>query len=76
MATIQESRVSRLRAARELQGHSLRATARAADIDPGQLSLIERGRRRPSVDQLLRLARVLELRDVVKVLELFVEERP
>lgn len=58
----------RLRTARETQGRGLRAVAREAGVDPGQLSRIERSLERPSTRTLLRLARVLNLRDLEKAL--------
>jgi transcriptional regulator with XRE-family HTH domain len=62
---------TRLRAVREAQGRGLRATGREARIDPSRLSKIERGLQRNTVGELVRLGRVLELRDLVRTLELF-----
>lgn len=58
-----DAHVSHLRALREMQGRTLRATARAAGISPGYLSVIENGKAAPSVRVLGRLARVLGLRE-------------
>jgi transcriptional regulator with XRE-family HTH domain len=71
-SSVQNPRVGRLRAVREAQGRSLRAVAREAGLDPGQLSRIERGEQRASVDQLISIGRVLGLRDLTR-LDLFRE---
>jgi transcriptional regulator with XRE-family HTH domain len=57
-----------LRSAREAQGLSLRQIARMAEIDPAQLSRIERGQANPSINSLSRLARVLGLKDLGRLL--------
>lgn len=64
----------RLRAVREVQRKSLRATARDAGVAPSYLSRVERGLQTPSIDVLMRLGRVLGLDDLVETVELFVEE--
>ena len=69
---VQKARVGRLRAVQEAQGKSLQSVAAEAGLDPGQLSRIERGEQRASVDQLISLGRVLGLRDLVR-LDLFRE---
>jgi transcriptional regulator with XRE-family HTH domain len=61
----------RLRTARLLAGKSIRQVAIEAGVDRGQLSRVERGLQKPSVTFLLKIGRTLELRDLVKVLELF-----
>jgi transcriptional regulator with XRE-family HTH domain len=61
------------RAAREARGLSLRQTARLADIDPAQLSRVERGQSRLSVASMLRLAHVLRLRGLVRQLDRFAQ---
>lgn len=71
-SAVQRQRVGRLRAVREAQGRSLRSVAREAGLDPGQLSRIERGEQRASVDQLISIGRVLGLRDLAR-LDLFRE---
>jgi transcriptional regulator with XRE-family HTH domain len=58
-----------LRAVRQAQGKSLRSTARAAGIDPAHLSRVERGQKGLSVEALKRLADVLGLRDLSRLLE-------
>lgn len=63
-----------LRAVREARGLGLRETANRAQIDPGHLSRVERGTRMLSFDALLRLARVLELRELERMLQLYVGE--
>jgi len=65
---------TRLRRVRRDQGRGLRELAREAQIDPGQLSRIERRLERPSPQVLLRLARHLGLRDIDKVLSEFYED--
>jgi transcriptional regulator with XRE-family HTH domain len=65
---------ARLRAIREGQGKGLRATAREAKIDPANLSRIERGLQRPSLEALVRIGRALGLRNLVDTIGLFVEE--
>jgi transcriptional regulator with XRE-family HTH domain len=57
-----------LRGAREARGLGLREAARLAGIDPSQLSKVERGQVSLSVDALARLAAVLELRELTKLL--------
>jgi transcriptional regulator with XRE-family HTH domain len=57
-----------LRTVREAQGLGLNETARAAGIDPAHLSRIERGRAGLTVPTLARLARVLELRQLERLL--------
>lgn len=58
-----------LRAVRRAHGLTLRATATRAGIDPGYLSKVERGQKGLSVNSLHRLAVVLELRDLARLLE-------
>lgn len=62
---------SRIRAVRESQGRSLREVARLAEVDVGQLSKIETGKQKPSVRTMVKVARVLGLRDLVRTLELW-----
>ena len=62
-----------LRAVRLARGLGLRKTAELAGIDPAHLSRVERGRARLSVDSLARLARVLELRELAKLLDPYTE---
>src|SRR5258708_1016000 len=57
-----------LRAVREAHGLSLRETARRAQIDPAHLSRVERGERQLSVDSLGRLAEVLNLPELARLL--------
>ena len=61
--------VSHLRAVRQAQGLSLRETARRAEIDISHLSRIERGQASVSLEALARLAKVLGLRDLSRLLE-------
>lgn len=62
------SRSSPLRAIREGQGRTLERVAAEADIDVGYLSKIERGLATPSVQVLYRLASVLEIRELSRLL--------
>lgn len=57
-----------LRRVRVAQGRSLRDTARRAGIDPAHLSRVERGTKHLSVDALYRLAVVLELQELQRLL--------
>lgn len=66
----------RLRAVRELKGLGLSEVARRADIDPAHLSRIERGMAQPSLSTLYRLADVLGLDELARVLRPHVEGRP
>jgi transcriptional regulator with XRE-family HTH domain len=66
---------SRLRAVREAQGLGLRETARRAGIDPAHLSRVESGRGGLSIESLERLARVLGLDELAKLLRPHVEDR-
>jgi transcriptional regulator with XRE-family HTH domain len=62
-----------LRAVRVAQGLGLREAARLAAIDPAHLSRAERGESRLSLAALARLAAVLELRDLAKLLAPYTE---
>lgn len=57
-----------LRAVRTAQGRSLRETAKAAGIDAAHLSRVERGTAHLSVEALHRLAGVLELRELQRLI--------
>jgi transcriptional regulator with XRE-family HTH domain len=56
------------RAVRIAHGLSLRETARRAQMTPAHLSRVERGQRQLSVESLARLAEVLGLHELVKLL--------
>jgi len=56
---------------RKAQGLSLREVGRQADVDPAQLSRIERGIDGVSIATLARLAHVLALRDLERHLSLY-----
>jgi transcriptional regulator with XRE-family HTH domain len=58
-----------LRGVRISRGLSLRDVARRAEIDPGHLSRVERGERQLSIEALGRLARVLGLAELSKLLQ-------
>lgn len=60
---------SRLRAVRESKGFTLTETAKRAGIAPAHLSRVERGRRGLSVESLARLAGVLDLNDLERLLQ-------
>ena len=62
------SAIPPLRAVRIAHGKGLRETAQRAGITPSHLSLIERGLRQPSMDVLARLAEVLDLHELAKLL--------
>jgi transcriptional regulator with XRE-family HTH domain len=57
-----------LRDVRTAKGLGLNEVARLADIDPAHLSRVERGEARLSLESLARLAHVLELRELAKLL--------
>jgi transcriptional regulator with XRE-family HTH domain len=63
-----------LRTVREAQGLTLRETARLAGIDPAHLHRVERGEAMLSLGALLRLARVLGLRELDRLLSQYVTE--
>jgi transcriptional regulator with XRE-family HTH domain len=65
---------SKLRAVRQSQGLTLTDVAKRAGIAPGHLSRVERGRRGLSVEALARLAKVLDLRDLERLLRVHLEE--
>lgn len=58
-----------LRAVREAQGLSVREAARRAGLDPTHLSKVERGQANLSIESLNRLAKVLNLRPLAKLLD-------
>jgi transcriptional regulator with XRE-family HTH domain len=64
-----------LRAVRIAKGKSLRETAEAAGITSAHLSLVERGKRQTSVEVLGRLAEVLDLHELAKLLAPYRETR-
>ena len=69
------TRIPPLRAVREAHGLGLREVARRAEIDPAHLSRIERGERTPSLEALIRLARVLGLRELERLTIPYARER-
>lgn len=64
-----ESAAPPLRAVRIAHGYGLREVARRAGMTPAHLSRVERGERQLSVDALARLAGVLGLTELAKLLE-------
>jgi len=67
---------SPLRGVRIARGLGLREAARQVPMDASQLSRIERGLEGVSVSTLLRLAEVLDLGELVKLLQPYVARRP
>jgi transcriptional regulator with XRE-family HTH domain len=61
-----------LREVRRAQGLGLREVARRANIDPGHLSRVERGKESLSLEALARLAGVLKLHDLARLLAPYV----
>jgi transcriptional regulator with XRE-family HTH domain len=53
-------------------GLTLKALARAAHFDPGHLSRLERGEATLTVDHLYRLASVLEIKELTRLLRPYV----
>ena len=74
MLTSQRESRPPLREVRRAHGLGLREVARLAEIDPAHLSRVERGEARLSLDSLARLARVLELRELDRLLGPYTEE--
>lgn len=64
-----------LRAVREARGLGLKHTAGLAQIDPAHLSRVERGEKALSVEALHRLAVVLGLEELARLLRPYVMER-
>ena len=64
-----QSRQPPLRTIRESQGLTLRQVAEPAGLDIGHLSRIERGKAGLTIDALYRLAMVLQLRELRRMLE-------
>jgi transcriptional regulator with XRE-family HTH domain len=63
------------RTMRKAQGLSLARAAELAGIDKGHLSRVERGQAGLSIDALRRLAVVLELRELARLLEPYTSEK-
>jgi len=59
----------RLRAVREAHGLSLKDVSLRAGVDKGQLSRIERGIQRPTVEMLARICRAIELTEQAVTIE-------
>ncbi len=64
-----------LRAVRMAHGMTLRTVAERSGIDPGHLSKVERGQKQLSIESLHRLAVVLELSELAKLLAPYVSDR-
>jgi transcriptional regulator with XRE-family HTH domain len=71
----QTSLMPPLRAVRVAQGLTLREAARRAGVDPAHLSRVERGERQLSVESLGRLARVLGLLELARLLDPYADRR-
>jgi transcriptional regulator with XRE-family HTH domain len=69
-----QSSLPPLRAVRVAHGLSLRETARRAQLTPAHLSRVERGERQLSIEALARLAGVLGLHELVRLLAPYLEE--
>jgi transcriptional regulator with XRE-family HTH domain len=69
---VMSPRVPPFRTVRIAHGLSLRETARRSNMDPGHLSKVERGQAGVSVEQLKRLADVLGLNELSKLLAPYV----
>jgi len=65
-----------LRTVRQAQGLGLREAAKAAGIDAAHLSRVERGDSSLSVRALARLARVLALKELARLLAPYAQEKP
>ena len=65
-----------LRAVREAHGLGLRAVATQAGIDPAHLSRVERGQGSLSVESLHRLANVLGLRELERLIGPYARDKP
>ncbi|MGC2374262.1 MAG: helix-turn-helix transcriptional regulator [Solirubrobacteraceae bacterium] len=63
-----------LRAVREARGFGLRRVAEKAGIDPAHLSRVERGQAGLSVESLQRLAQVLGLRELDRLLSPYIPD--
>lgn len=63
------------RAVRQSQGLALRRVARESGLDPAHLSRVERGQSQLSVESMHRLAGVLGLKDLARLLGPYVEEK-
>jgi transcriptional regulator with XRE-family HTH domain len=72
--TTESARGSTLRAVRRARGISLRQAATRAHIDVGHLSKVERGQKQLSIDSLYRLAVVLDLRELARLIEPYTSE--
>jgi transcriptional regulator with XRE-family HTH domain len=64
---------SRLRAVRESKGLTVTETAKRAGIAPAHLSRVERGRRGLSLESMARLAGVLGLDDLERLLRVHLD---
>jgi transcriptional regulator with XRE-family HTH domain len=65
-----------LREYREAKNLTLREVARRADVDPGQLSRLERGMETPTIPTLRKIAKGLELWDLDRLLKPYEAARP
>ncbi len=67
---------NQLRAVRQARGLSLRQVARKAEVDFAHLSRVERGRAALSVAALARVARVLGLAELARLLRPYAGDGP
>jgi transcriptional regulator with XRE-family HTH domain len=63
------TRTPPLRTVRKAQGLTLRQVSRLAELDPAHLSRVERGHESLSIDALYRVAKVLKLDELARLLE-------
>jgi transcriptional regulator with XRE-family HTH domain len=68
LSPVKQTATPPLRAVREAHGLGLRYVADEAGIDPAHLSRVERGQAALSVDALSRIAKVLGLRELGRLL--------
>ena len=65
---------SKLRAIRQANGLTLTDVAKRAGVSPGHLPRVERRQRGLSLESLARVAKVLDLRDLERLLRVHIEE--
>ncbi len=74
MSATAHTQIPPLRAVRHARGRGLREVAARADIDVAQLSRVERGQGGLSVESLHRLAHVLGLGELEKLIAPYVRD--
>ncbi len=76
MTTRSVSTIPPFRAVRKAKGIGLRELARRSGIDAAHLSRVERGEATLSVETLSRVARALDLKDLARLLEPYIQRDP